>query len=342
MTTLIAFIVIFGTIVFVHELGHFTVAKMAGIRVYEFSLGFGPTLGSKKWGETKYSIRALPLGGFVKMAGMDKPETIDDEIEADDPGSFQNKSLAWRIATIAAGPLMNFVFAVVLFAIYFMLVTIPPTITLIEVDSPAEQAGFLPGDQFVAVDDVPVDSTQQIVNLIQAAPDREINVTVKRNTDVLDIPVTPLNKEEKGVIGVGIDSKPQYPFFTSVSAAVTQTGHMTNQLVHDLGQMIVGKQKAEISGPIGIVQIVGQTARHGLPSLLLLAVILNINLGLLNLLPVPVLDGGWIVILAIEAIRGKPLAPEHRGIAQFIGLALLLLLMVFATIKDISRLNLFS
>lgn len=342
MTTLIAFVVIFGTIVFFHELGHFTVAKMAGIQVYEFALGFGPALFSRRWGETKYSIRALPLGGFVKMAGMDEAESLEDETEPDDPRNFHNKSLGWRMGTIAAGPLMNFVLAMVLFVVYFMLVTIPPTITLIEVGSVAEQAGFLPGDQFVAIDGVPVSETQQIVEFIKAAPGREITIAVERNKEILSIPVTPTDKKGEGVLGVGIDAKPQYPFSTSVKASVIQTWRMTTQLVKDLGQMITGKQEAQISGPIGIVQIVGQTARQGLSSLLLLAIILNINLGLLNLLPVPVLDGGWIVILAIEAVRGKPLAPEHRGIAQFIGLALLLLLMVFATIKDISRLNLFS
>lgn len=154
--------------------------------------------------------------------------------------------------------------------------------------------------------------------------------------------MVPSAEDGQGRIGIGIDSKPQYPFLTSLRHGVRQTWNFTIQLITDLGQMITGKQKAEISGPIGIVQIVGQTAKQGIPQLMILAILLNINLGLLNLLPVPVLDGGWIVILLIEAVRGKPLPPEARGIAQFIGLALLLLLMVFATFKDISRFNFFS
>ncbi len=129
---------------------------------------------------------------------------------------------------------------------------------------------------------------------------------------------------------------------TSLQAGIQQTWRLTVQLIRDIGMMITGQQKVEVSGPIGIVQIVGETARHGLPNLIILAIILNINLGLLNLLPVPVLDGGWILILLVEAVRGKPLAPEARGIAQFVGLALLVALMLFATFKDLSRINLFS
>ncbi|NLJ80552.1 MAG: RIP metalloprotease RseP [Firmicutes bacterium] len=341
MLTFIAFVVVFGTIVFFHELGHFLVAKLAGIKVYEFALGFGPALFSTPWGETKYSLRAFPLGGFVKMAGMDKPQEYDQE-EEDEQRSFHQKPLPWRLSTIAAGPLMNFVLAILLFTIYFMLITVPPTITMVEPGSPAESAGLLPGDRFVSLNQQEVSETEQIITLIQASPEREMTIVVKRQQQLITVPVTPVNENGKGILGVGIDSKPQYPFLTSLQAGFTQTWQVTRQLISDLSKMITGKQKAELSGPIGIVQIVGETAKQGLPNLLLLAIILNINLGLLNLLPVPVLDGGWLLILVVEAIRGKPLAPEARGVAQFIGLALLLLLMIFATIKDISRLNLFS
>lgn len=342
MLTLVAFIVVFGTIVLVHELGHFTVAKLAGIQVYEFAIGFGPVLGSWVGGETKYSLRAFPLGGFVKMAGMDEPEDGVNDLEADDERSFHSKSLPWRLGTIAAGPMMNFVFAILLFVIYFMLVLVPPTITLVETNSPAAQAGFLPGDLFVQINQEEVTTTERIIELIDASAGQEMEVVVKRENELLTLVVVPSAEDGQGRIGIGIDSKPQYPFLTSLRHGVRQTWNFTTQLITDLGQMITGKQKAEISGPIGIVQIVGQTAKQGIPQLMILAILLNINLGLLNLLPVPVLDGGWIVILLIEAVRGKPLPPEARGIAQFIGLALLLLLMVFATFKDISRFNFFS
>ncbi|NMB02673.1 MAG: RIP metalloprotease RseP [Firmicutes bacterium] len=342
MLTLVSFVVIFGTIVFFHELGHFVVAKLAGIKVYEFAVGFGPVLGSRTRGDTKYSIRALPLGGFVKMAGMDEPEDGAAAVEDDDPDSFQSKNLLWRLATIAAGPLMNFVFAIFLFVLYFMLVAVPPTITYVEPNSPAEIAGIVPGDVFVSVDGESVSDEERIIALIGERLGQEMVIVVKRQGELETIRVTPQEYEGRGRIGILISSKPQYPFLTSLKAGVTQTWAITTQLVGDIGRMITGQQKVEISGPVGIVQIVGETARHGLPQLMILAIVLNVNLGLLNLLPVPVLDGGWILILVLEALRGKPLAPETRGIAQFIGLALLIMLMLYATFKDLARFSLFS
>lgn len=342
MMTLVAFVVIFGTIVFFHELGHFALAKLSGIRVYEFALGFGPALGSITRGETKYSIRAFPLGGFVKMAGMDEPVDGLEETPDDDEGSFHNKSLPVRLGTIAAGPLMNFVFAIALFVIYFMLIAVPPTITYVEPMSPAEVAGLQPGDLFVSVNGEKVEDSGRVVELIGLSPGKEMQLVIRRQQELMTLQVTPEDREGTGRVGITIDSKVQYPFVTSVKAAFTQTWHLTTQLVRDIGMMITGQQKVEVSGPLGIVQIVGETARHGVPNLIILAIILNINLGLLNLLPVPVLDGGWLLILLIEAVRGKPLAPETKGIAQFIGLALLVALMLFATFKDLSRFNLFS
>jgi regulator of sigma E protease len=342
MVTLIAFIVIFGTIVLFHELGHFCVAKLAGIRVYEFAIGFGPALGSITKGDTKYSLRAFPLGGFVKMAGMDEPVEGLEETPEDSEQSFNSKSLPWRLGTIAAGPLMNFVFAIVLFVLYFMLVAVPPTITYVAPQSPAESAGLMPGDRFVSVNGESVKSSERVVELIGLSAAKPMEVVVLRQKELVTLWVTPEEHDGAGRIGINIDSKEQYPFLTSLKAGVTGTWGFTVQLITDIGNMITGKTKVDVSGPIGIVKIVGETVRLGLPNLLVLAIMLNINLGLLNLLPIPVLDGGWILILLVEAVRGKPLAPEARGIAQFIGLALLMALMLFATFKDLTRINLFS
>lgn len=343
MITLIAFVVIFGTIVLFHELGHFLMAKAAGIRVYEFSIGFGPALVSATRKGTKYSLRIIPLGGFVKMAGMDEPVEGAEDVPDDDPASFQKKSLPWRLGTIAAGPLMNFVLAIALFVLYFMLVAVPPMVTTVEPNSPAALAGLQPGDVFISVDGQKVAEADQVVHLIQRAAGREMEIVVRRQGSLITLTAVPEEAEGQGRIGIALsEAKPRYPFLTSVRAGVVQTYRLTAQLIGDLGRMITGRQKVEISGPIGIVQIVGETARHGIPQLIILAVILNVNLGLLNLLPVPVLDGGWLLILILEALRGKPLAPETRGIAQFIGLALLVMLMLFATFKDLARINLFS
>jgi regulator of sigma E protease len=343
MVTLVAFVVVFGTIVLVHELGHFLVAKAAGIRVYEFSVGFGPALASTTRRGTKYSLRIVPLGGFVKMAGMDEPADPEESVPDDDPGSFQSKSLPLRLGTIAAGPLMNFVFAACLFVLYFMFVIVPPMITNVEPGSPAEIAGLLPGDIFVSIDGQVVDEADQIVALIQAAAGQELEIVVRRQDSLVTLRAVPVEVSGQGRLGIGIgDAKPRYPFLTSVRAAVVQTWRLAVQLVKDIGSIITGKQQADIRGPIGIAQMVGETARSGIWQLLLLAIVLNINLGLLNLLPVPILDGGWLLILILEALRGKPLAPETRGIAQFIGLALLIMLMLFATFKDLARFSLFS
>lgn len=237
---------------------------------------------------------------------------------------------------------MNFVLAVLLFVVYFMLIAVPPTITYVEPNSPSAIGGMLPGDRPVEINGQKVTSTEEIIHTIEVSAGKELKFVVRRQKELVNLTIMPEERDGQGRIGIVIDSKPQYPFFVSLRAGVTQTWSITTQLVGDIARMITGKQKAEISGPIGIVQIVGETARQGIPQLLILAIILNINLGLLNLLPVPVLDGGWIVILLVEAVRGKPLKPEARGIVQFIGLALLVLLMVFATFKDLARFNLFS
>lgn len=345
MTTFVAFIVIFGSIVFFHELGHFIVAKLAGVRVEEFSLGFGPTLFKKETEETLYSIRIIPLGGFVRLAGMEEVvlgENSDEgqvnEVSEDDPRSFNNKPLLVRMATIVAGPLMNFLLAALIFAIYFALVVIPPTITLIEPESPADIAGVQPGDQIIQLNNVKVDSTDEVIEIIEQSSGQPVKMTVKRDNQMIDLEVVPIGSMGSGRIGVQIDEKLRVPLGRSLYEGVIATGRVTRELVVSLVQMVRGKIEPELAGPIGIVQVVGKTADLGFSYLLFLAAILNVNLGLLNLLPIPVLDGGWLVLFAYEGIRGKPLKPEYRGIAQFIGLAILLLLFVFATYQDIMRL----
>ena len=342
MTTFIAFVVVFGTIVFFHELGHFLMAKLAGIRVYEFALGFGPAAIKRTLGETQYSIRVFPLGGFVKLAGMDEDPESTEVLSADDPRSFRNKSLGWRMGTIAAGPAMNFILAAVMFAFYFMLIIVPPTISMIEQGSPAHQGGLQPGDVFVEIQGQNVNTIDEVIGHIDAHAGSELAITVQRGSERVSLTATPAEVDGRGRLGMDIFEKPQLPIGQSLIAAVVQTGYMTRQLVLSIWEMITGAIEPDIAGPIGIVQIVGETANQGISQLLLLAAILNINLGLLNLLPIPVLDGGWLVILAIEGVRGKPVDPRYRGIAGAIGLALLLMLMVFATFQDILRLNWFS
>lgn len=338
MPTIVAFILVFGTIVFFHELGHFIVAKLAGVMVYEFALGFGPRLLHTKKGDTVYSVRLLPLGGFVKLAGMDEPETGLDSVDEQHPGNFNNKPLFVRLATIAAGPFMNFVLAALILTLFAALIFIPPTIVSLSPGMPAEQVGLELGDQVIRVNNSPVRDLDHLINAIEESAGQELHLTVKRDDQTFDVTVMPEVEDGRGIIGVGLNAKMKTPFFTAIGNSISQTWMFTKETVLALGGMFTGKVEPELAGPIGIYQMVGAFAAQGIASLMILAAVLNVNLGLLNLLPIPVLDGGWILIFIVEALRGRPLKEEHRGVAQFVGVALLLMLMVLATYSDISKL----
>lgn len=347
---IVPFALVFGTIVLVHELGHFLVARAVGIKVHEFAVGFGRALWSRKRGETVYSLRIFPLGGFVKMAGMDQALDPDEEITDADERSFHNKPLWQRMSTIAAGPFANIVFAVVLLVIFHAFIMVPFAVADVLPGSPAEQAGILPGDHIVSVQGEPVSDLDGLSGVLQQYPDETVQFAVERNGRPLVLPVEARRDAETGrvLIGVtvmsgGLAGKERLPLGSALVQATKDTAGWTVDLLGFIGGAITGRTPAaevreNVAGPIGIVRSVGETAKMGFGYLLLLAAVLNVNLALINLLPIPVLDGGWIVFLAIEGIRGKPLKPEHQGMAQFVGLTLLLALMVFVFYLDISRL----
>ncbi len=338
MPTILAFVLVFGTIVLFHELGHFLVAKISGVVVYEFAIGFGPRLINKKFGETTYSLRILPLGGFVKLAGMDEAENELDNIDEEDPGSFNNKSLFVRLSTIAAGPLMNFVLAAVILMFYAALIVIPPTIGSINPGSPADLGGLQVGDEILTLNSVEIDNLDQLIAEIRASEGQQLNFAVNREGVNEMISITPNLENGEWSIGVGLTQKSRVPWFAAIGNGIRNMWILSKETVMAIVNMFSGAVKPEVAGPIGIYQLVGTFAAEGIGSLMFLAAVLNVNLGLLNLLPVPVLDGGWILIFIIEAVRGKPIDENHRGIAQLVGLGLLLLLMVFATYSDIVKL----
>jgi len=344
------FAVVFGTIVLFHELGHFVVARRAGVKVHEFAIGFGRALVQWKRGETRYSVRIFPLGGFVKLAGMDPAPDPEEEVAPDDERSFQRKPLWQRMAIIAAGPLANFVLAFLLLVVFYAAITVPFAVADVMPGSPAEAAGLLPGDRIVAVEGQPVSNLAELSGTLQQYPDQTVTVTVERGGERLDLPVHATRDGETGrvligvtVMGGGTAGKERLPLGESVARAARDTWEWTVSLLRWLGGIVTGRTSAQqvrdsVTGPIGIVVGLGESARSGIGYLLLFAAVLNVNLGLVNLLPVPVLDGGWLLFLLIEAVRGRPLSPEHQGMAQFVGLTLLLALMAFVFYLDLTRL----
>ena len=339
MSTVIATIFVFGLLILVHELGHFITAKSVGMRVDEFAIGFGPKLISKKIGETIYSLRIIPLGGYNKIAGMDPDEEQDER-------SFSAKPIWARMLVIVAGSAMNLVLPVVLlFSAGIDTPSNQPIIGKIFPDKPAAMAGLLPGDKVSAVNGTPIESWRDFVSVIQSHAGANLTITYARGSEQDKTAIlTPEYDEstKRGIIGVmPLINKYQPGVVEAIGLAGKQTLFVAQSMVVGIAEMITGKAAADVAGPIGVAQMAGEVAQLGIIPLLQFAAFLSINLGLINLLPVPVLDGGHVVTLAVEGLRGKPLNRNQMQFIQMIGFALLMLLFVVATFKDISRLKLF-
>jgi regulator of sigma E protease len=338
--TVIATIFVFGLLIFVHELGHFVTAKIVGMRVDEFAIGFGPKLLSRKHGETLYSLRIIPLGGFNKIAGMDPEEEQDER-------SFSAKPIWARMLVIVAGSAMNFVLPILLLAgVFFYAGIDTPSneaiIGSILPDKPAARAGLMTGDKILAVNEHKIDSWRDFVDNIQGNAGNQLNVRYERHGEINNITLVPEfdQKANKGIVGIMPQIQNYRPgLLESIGLAVKQTYLVTVSMIIGIGQMITGQIAAEVAGPIGVAQMAGEFAQLGVIPLLQFAAFLSINLGLINLLPVPVLDGGHIVTLAVEGVRGKPLSSSKMQIVQMIGFVLLMLLLIMATFKDVVRLS---
>ncbi|MBQ3111705.1 MAG: RIP metalloprotease RseP [Firmicutes bacterium] len=334
---IIAALAVFCVLIITHELGHFVVAKMSGIYVYSFNLGMGPKLFSFTKGETEYTIRLLPLGGSVMMMGEDD-DTCDD-----DPRSFNRQAVWKRICTIAAGPLMNFVTAIVLFIIVFMMLGTASDANIIGgviEGSAAEAAGLQAGDQILYIGDYLIEKWNDISPAIAAAgAGNPLDIVFLRDGVQQQLTLQPYFDEASGNWMIGIQSSvARQSLSTAIKLGFMQTYLFTKEIIVTLGAMILGKTAVELSGPVGIVTVIGEASTYGLMNVLLLTAYLSVNLGLLNLLPIPALDGSRIVFLAIEGLRGKPFDREKEGMVHAIGLMLLLGLMVLVTYQDIARL----
>ncbi|MFZ5562945.1 MAG: RIP metalloprotease RseP [Thermodesulfobacteriota bacterium] len=352
MTTLFALIIVLGVLIFFHELGHFLVARLFGVGVEKFSLGFGPRLFGFKSGITDYQVSAIPLGGYVKMVGED-PDAEEELSEADIPLSFTHKHVAKRFCIVAAGPVFNMLLAVLifygLFQVYGM-AHLQPVIGDVTDGSPAHAAGLMAGDRVVAVDDAAVASWEEMALMIRDSNGRMLRLTVQRGDGLLKVDVRPDPAE-----GASIFGEPQTHYRIGVAASgevvrerlnpvaalrqsVTQTWEVVRLTAIGVGKMFSGTVSAKnLGGPILIAQMAGEQARQGSASLLAFIAFISINLAILNILPIPVLDGGHLLFFAIEAVRGKPVSIRTREKAQQVGLFVILLLMVLVMYNDISR-----
>lgn len=338
MLTVIASIVIFGLLIFAHELGHFLVAKKARIGVTEFAIGFGPRLFGWQRGETTYSLRLFPLGGFVRLVG-ENPE------ESELAGSFQSKPVWQRFAVIVSGPLMNFFLAVLLFSlIYFAFVGIPlynsTAIGNVLPGGQAEATGLLPGDRLLSIAGRDVENWQQLVKAINDHPEQEITIEFLRNDVPQSMQITPRLDPETGRGLIGISPQVRlYSFLPSLRQGLSHTFWFLGFIAGNIVQMITGRVAPDVVGPVGIVQIVGEVARTGIVNLLSLAAIISVNLGLLNILPIPALDGSRLMFLIVEALRGRPVDPRKESFVHFIGFTVLIFLMIVVAYRDLLRLD---
>ena len=337
---ILATVFVFGLLVFVHELGHFITAKLTGMRVDEFAIGFGPRLVSFRYGETVYSIRIVPLGGFNDIAGM-----AADDNDAGDRG-YCRKPILSRMIVILAGSAMNFILPVVLFfgIFFFAGVQTPnpaPVLGTVLADNPAAQAGLQANDRILAIDGQPIETWQEMVDAIRSNHGTvPMTMQVDRAGRELMVSVTPHYDaaHDRGVIGIVNAYESTYPgFFQSISMAFERTAMIIVMMLDALYRIILELSGSELAGPIGVAQMAGEVAEMGIVPLLNFAALLSLNLAIINLLPVPALDGGHFLTLCVEAVRGKPLSPKVMHYIQNAGVGLIVLLMLLAMKNDVVR-----
>ncbi|KKE78400.1 RIP metalloprotease RseP [Oceanobacillus caeni] len=421
MTTVIAFIFMFGLLVFVHEWGHMIFAKRAGMLVREFAIGFGPKIFSFTKNETLYTIRLIPAGGYVRVAGEDpeiielKPghhiglefneygkvdkiivnnkskhpnarvievervdldhELIIEGYEMDEDErlvfkvdrkaffimderktqiapydrQFASKSAGQKAMQLFAGPMMNFILAIILFLIIGLVHGVPvdeAKMGEIQPNTPAEQAGLMANDEIIKIEDTTITTWEEFTTIVRENPGEELSMTVLRNGEEKTLNIVPKEGEainEKGetiTIGqIGVRQAFEKSMIGTVKYGFEQTYTITKMVLTNLGMLITGQVPLEIlSGPVGIYDATDQVVQSGFISLIMWTAMLSVNLGIVNLVPLPALDGGRLLFVGIEKLRGKPVPPEKEGVFHFIGFALLMLLMIVVTWNDIQRL----
>lgn len=344
LLTLLAFVAVLAIVILSHEFGHFFTAKLSGVKVLEFGVGYPPKIFGIKRGGTLYSINWLPFGGFVKMMGEEDPK---------DEGSLAKKSHATRLLVLSAGSIMNALLPLFLFSIAFMLPhdAINGSVLINEVaeDSPAEEAGILAGDYVLEIDGHEINSNIDASRYIQLNLGNETEFLVKHETGVTEtLTLTPRwkNPEDQGATGISIETvdyeivKETEPFFSAIGKGITQTGETLVLFKNAILQLFAGQESFELTGPVGIAEMTGEFARAGISPLLEFTAFFSINLAIINLLPLPALDGGRIAFVLIEWVRrGKRVSPETEGKIHFVGFMLLIVIMIAVTFQDILRIT---
>jgi regulator of sigma E protease len=360
----VPFLFVLTIVVFFHELGHFLVARWAGVRVLTFSLGFGPELfGFNDRQGTRWKVSAVPLGGYVKFFGDDteastpSAETLATMTDEERKGSFHHKKVGPRAAIVAAGPIANFLLAIVIFTVMFTFFGKPSTtarVDKIEANSAAAAAGFQVGDIVTSIDGAKIESFTDMQRVVAVHAGDKLSFTVKRGDQIMQLAGTPELREVKdpfgnvhrqGVLGItrqtaaGDVLTERVDPATALWLGVKETWFVIERTLSYIGGVFTGREAADqVGGPLRIAQISGQVATIGMVALINLAAVLSISIGLLNLFPVPLLDGGHLLFYVVEAIRGRPLSERAQEMGFRIGLGLVLMLMVFATYNDILHL----
>jgi regulator of sigma E protease len=362
--TVLGFLFVLTVVVFFHELGHFLVARWCGVGVKTFSIGFGPEIfGFYDRHGTRWRVAWIPLGGYVKFiddenvaSATHKP--LEELTEAERKQSFQGKPVGQRAAIVAAGPIANFLLAIVIFTAIFSL--FGERITAAKVDavnpgSAAERAGFMPGDRILSIDGQAIESFGEMQRIVSTSPDQTLHFVVDRGGAKIELAATPERKEitdhfgntmRMGQLGIQRSASPddwtlkRHDPLTAMVMGVQETYFVISRSLGYLYDVVVGREAADqLGGPIRIAQISGQVATAGFVALLNLAAIISVSIGLINLFPIPMLDGGHLLFYGIEAVRGRPLSENTQEIGFRIGLAFVLMLMIFATWNDLIHLK---
>ncbi len=335
---------VFGFLVLVHEVGHFLIARRMGVRILRFSIGFGPKIVGWCRGDTEYWLSWVPLGGYVKMAGEQRTD------QPPQPGDYQEKSVGKRAIIVAAGPAVNYLVAWIVLWVFFMIgyPGVLPVVGEVTDGMPAQEAGLLTGDRILAIDARAVRTWDQMTAIIRKSPERAIQLRLKRNGRVLMLPIVPISEpvtgtkatvKTIGLIGIGAGSYRAGPV-EALGLSITTICDWTIQTLTSLVALVTRQMsmRETVTGPIGILHLTSEAARVGLGPLLYLTSLFSLSLAIFNVFPIPILDGGHLLFLAIEKLRGKPVSPTVQERAAMVSLAVLVSFVLMVSINDLQRL----